>query len=341
MAEARVAGSSTLDMSTAPVALENSPPPAKDEKVAKKTIKHMKERAKDTFGVVLRGDLVWRMLEKGKGSKAPSSAELTPFAASKDAIQRSRLARESTELREKEEADRAKRLAEREASRESQRRARGDSSVSNLSTTFRSLSFMPRRPSNLAKVEVSDLRPVTSEPAEAEMRPFTFEQAIRHGQQHGRGVESVAEEILTRDNSVANMGGIHEETTTQPNNVVKKAHSSHQLMPVETPAVTAEGNSTAVLEVVKAEDIRATKSAVDLRDGVEERNDSGRGSMGTNSLDSVRRVGVLGVRKKVSVASSRYSQPEAGVVVEVRGKADEEEGEEGLTMAVAAAEVVA
>lgn len=79
--------------------------------ITTETLKHMKERAKDTFGVVLRGDLVWRMLEKGKGSKAPSSAELTPFAASKDAIQRSRLARESTELREKEEADRAKRLA--------------------------------------------------------------------------------------------------------------------------------------------------------------------------------------------------------------------------------------
>ncbi|KAL9028483.1 MAG: hypothetical protein Q9196_003156 [Gyalolechia fulgens] len=282
-------------MSAAPVASESSPAPTKDEKLANKTIQHMRERAKDTLDVVLRGDLVWRMLEKGKGSQTPSSVEMTPFAASKEAVQRSRLARESTDQREKEEADRAKRIAEREASRESQRRARGSSTASNLSTAFRS--FMPRRSSNLSKVEVPDMRPVTFELTAAEMRPFTFEQAIRYGQQHGRGVESVAEEILTRNNSVANMGSVH-ETRSQPTKVVRKAHSADQLMPIEAPAV-AEGSVPAVPEVAKTEDVRATKSAADLREGaVEKRKDSGWESMGTSSLDSVRRLGVLAAKGK-------------------------------------------
>ncbi|KAL8934816.1 MAG: hypothetical protein Q9216_005721, partial [Gyalolechia sp. 2 TL-2023] len=326
MAEPGVVGPSTLDVSAAPAALEGSSPLAKDERVVKRTMKHIKGRAKDTFEVVLRGDIVWRLLEKGKGSKTPSGNELTPFTASKDAIQRSRLARESTELREKEEADRAKRLAEREASRESQRRARGESSASNLSTTFRNMSFRPRRPSNLARVESSNPRPATAavaEPAVPDIRPYTFEQAIRHGQQHGRGVESVAEEMLTtHNNSVANLpGGAYRDgaaaaaaaAPSPPQNVVKKAHSSHHLMPVETPpaTTTAESSASAVSELLannnnnnnnnhKAEGVRATKSAMDLRDGgVAGEQDSAMGSsVGTNSLDSVRRVGVLAVRKK-------------------------------------------
>lgn len=155
---------------------------------------------------------------------------------------------------------------------------------------------------------------------------MNFDQAIRHGQQHGRGVESVAEEILSRNNSAANLSLVGKTKEPKPKSV-KKAHSVHELAVLKP----AEEVDTAPPPAAKGEDIRATKSAVDLREGPEERKDSGHGSMDMTVVEPVCRAG-LEVKKKASIASSKYSQPEAAAIEDKRE-------EEGITMAAAAAAV--
>lgn len=317
MSEVRVAGPSTVDMSAAPAALEGSSSAEENGMEGgsgKKTMSHTREN----YHLVMRGEFLFHFFGgkgKGKSHGQPMDQEMALHQASKDAIQRSRLAQESTEQREKEEEERAQRAAERRLSRESQRRDRAESSASaNLRRRL-----VPRRFSNRLN------------PPAPQRRPPTFDQAIRYGQQHGHGVERVAEEFGSRSNSVANMATLHEVAAQQPETpvAVKKARSAHQLMPVETATTGASSITMVPADAAKTENpIRATKSAADLRDknvvvmGEEEKADSGTGgSTGTNSMDSTRKMGasVLGLRKKVSVASSLYSRPETGVVVDASG----------------------
>ncbi|KAL8713647.1 MAG: hypothetical protein Q9225_006723 [Loekoesia sp. 1 TL-2023] len=296
-------------MSALPISSQ-SLPSTQPEGSPKKTKKPMAKRVKHICQDVIRGEIVWKTASKG--SREASSVGSNPLPAPDAAHQRSILARENTAEREKQEAERAQRRAER-VSQESQRRQRGSSDASSLAFNFRR--FRPRRPSGLSNVQ-----------PQAQW-PMTFDQAIRHGQQQGRGVESVAEEILSRNNSVANLSLMGKANETKPKSV-KKAHSAHELAVLKP----AEEVDTAPPAADKEEDIRATKSAVDLREGPEDRKDSGHGSMDMTLLEPVRRAELLQVEKRVSIVSSKYSQPEAATV-------EDEREEEGITMAAAAAAV--
>ncbi|KAL8837245.1 MAG: hypothetical protein Q9170_002618 [Blastenia crenularia] len=262
-------------------------------------------RAKRIFREACRGELFW---PSGKSSQKAPGNGATIGPAPDTAKQRSLLAKESTDLREKQEAEREQKRAEREATRTSLRRERGSSNASSFSERVRRRT---RRPSRLSNVQT----PVRCPP--------TLEQSIRYGQQHGKGIEAVAEEILSRNNSAANLQAV--DNTNRRS--VQKARSAGHLA-VEGTAEKASVDGTAG-SVVKGEDIRATKSAADLRVESEDevKYDSGRGS-------SVEERGSLGVNKQVSISSSRYSRPETGDVVD---PANEEEEDMGITMAALAA----
>ena len=150
---------------------------------------------------------------------------------------------------------------------------------------------------------------------------------VRRGQQEGRGVESVAGEYLSRENSSTNLSVMGTTNAATPVGV-EKAPSAQEM---KTDKAFVEDDASAPATVAKGEDIRATKSTEGLK---KEHKDSGYESQ--QSLEQKAAFAAFRASGKASVASSKYSQPEAAVTVGATSKEGEQE-EEKIMVAAAGA----
>ncbi|KAL9594780.1 MAG: hypothetical protein Q9219_006839 [cf. Caloplaca sp. 3 TL-2023] len=120
----------------------------------------------------------------------------------------------------------------------------------------------------------------------------------------------------------------------------KKSDVELKALPQSEPAgVRAADKPAARISAAKdgKDEIHATKPAVDMTNGESEiRKDSGQGSSNRSSLEPSQRVGTLQVKKKVSIASSRYSQPGTATIVDPASNEDERQ-EEAVTVGATAA----